>query len=189
MFFPHSELFFVFLFSLFSFNSSIYSSSTELSRNETPLLQKTTSRLNKLLLGNLRTNRERVIFPYSRSKNKKKNTFFIDQSAFSNFALYVIRPLEMWSTNLIFRRFHVITWSHGNSPWSAILIRKLNSTSFTSWYPFVSSFFDTRCRPFYVCILFLGLRYWRSVMVEICITFQNPLKSLQVNGWNIWVQN
>ena len=33
----------------------------------------------------MRTNRERVILPSSR-----KNTLFIDQSAFSNFAIYVI---------------------------------------------------------------------------------------------------
>ena len=43
--------------------------------------RKTTSRLNELLLGDLRTNRERVILPSSRSKIKKKNTLFIDQSA------------------------------------------------------------------------------------------------------------
>ena len=54
--------------------------------------RKTTSRVNKLLLGNLRTNRERVILPSSQSKSKKKNTLFVDLSAFSNFALYVIRP-------------------------------------------------------------------------------------------------
>ena len=35
--------------------------------------RKTNSRLNKLLLGNLRTNRERVILPSSQSKIKKKN--------------------------------------------------------------------------------------------------------------------
>ena len=52
--------------------------------------RKETSQLNKLLLGNLRTNRERVILPSSQSKIKKKNMVFIDQSAFSNFALYVI---------------------------------------------------------------------------------------------------
>ena len=34
--------------------------------------RKTTSRLNELLLGHLRTNRERVILPSSRSKIKKK---------------------------------------------------------------------------------------------------------------------
>jgi len=43
------------------------------------------------LLGNLRTNRERVILPSSQSKMKKKNTPFMDQSAFSNFALYLIK--------------------------------------------------------------------------------------------------
>ena len=51
--------------------------------------RETTSRLNELLLGDLRTNRERVILPSSRSKIKK-NTLFIDQSAFSNFARYLI---------------------------------------------------------------------------------------------------
>ena len=44
----------------------------QLSRNETPLLQKTISRLQKLLLGNLRTNGERVILPSSQRKIKKK---------------------------------------------------------------------------------------------------------------------
>ena len=52
--------------------------------------RRTTSPLNKQLLGNLRTNRERVILPSLQSKIKKKNTPFIDQSACSNFALYVI---------------------------------------------------------------------------------------------------
>ena len=47
--------------------------------------RKTTSRLNKLLLGNLRTNRERVILPSSLSKINQKNTLFIDQSALSNY--------------------------------------------------------------------------------------------------------
>ena len=37
--------------------------------------RKTTARLNKLLLGDLRTNRERVILPSSRSKIKKKYSF------------------------------------------------------------------------------------------------------------------
>ena len=41
-----------------------------------------------MLLGDLRTNRERVILPSSRKL--RKNTLFIDQSAFSNFARYVI---------------------------------------------------------------------------------------------------
>jgi len=45
------------------------------------------------LLGNLKTNRERVILPSSQAK-LRKNTLFIDQSAFSNFALYVIRALN-----------------------------------------------------------------------------------------------
>ena len=36
------------------------------------------------------TNRERVILPSSQAK-LRKNTLFIDQSAFSNFALFVIR--------------------------------------------------------------------------------------------------
>ena len=37
------------------------------------------------------TNRERVILPFSQSKiKKKKNTLFIDQSAFSKIAPYVI---------------------------------------------------------------------------------------------------
>ena len=49
--------------------------------------------LNKLLLGNLRTNREWVILPSSQSKIKKKITLFIDQSTFSNFPLYVINDL------------------------------------------------------------------------------------------------
>ena len=48
---------------------------------------KTTYRLNKLLLGNLRTNREREILPSS------QGAFAIDQSAFSNLALYVITGL------------------------------------------------------------------------------------------------
>ena len=46
--------------------------------------------MKKLLLGNLRTNCEGVMLPSSESKIKKKKTIFIDQSAFSTFALYVI---------------------------------------------------------------------------------------------------
>jgi len=80
----HSVLFFVFSFSLLSFNSSIYSTST-ISKREAIVSEKKTSRLNKLLLGNLRTNPERVILPSSRSKIRKKKTLFVDQSAFSNF--------------------------------------------------------------------------------------------------------
>ena len=87
--FHHSVLLFVFSFFLSTSNSSIYSPST-ISKRDAIVTEKTTSRLNKLLLGNLRTNRGRVILPSSRSKIKKKNTVFIDQSAFSNFALYVI---------------------------------------------------------------------------------------------------
>ena len=42
----------------------------------------------------MRTNPERVILPSSQSKiKKKKNALFIDQSTFSNFALYVINVL------------------------------------------------------------------------------------------------
>jgi len=43
------------------------------------------------LLSNLRTNHEREILLSSKAK-LRKNTLFIDQSGFSNFALYVIRP-------------------------------------------------------------------------------------------------
>ena len=84
----HSVLFFVFSFSLLSFNSSIYSWST-ISKRDTIVTnlvpraflrrgedgrrkalgtrlhcyRKTTSRLNRLLLGNQRTNREPEILP------------------------------------------------------------------------------------------------------------------------------
>ena len=64
---------------------------SQLSETRRHCYRKTTSRLNKLLLGNWRTNRERVILPSSQSKIKKKNTLFIDQPAFSNFALRVIK--------------------------------------------------------------------------------------------------
>ena len=47
-----------------------------------------------LLFGNLRTNRERVIFASSQATLGEKNTHFIDQSAFSNFALYVINTVS-----------------------------------------------------------------------------------------------
>ena len=57
--------------------------SLTISKRDAILTEKNVS-INKLLLGNLRTNRERVILP------SRKNTLFIDQSAFSNFALYVI---------------------------------------------------------------------------------------------------
>ena len=63
----HSELFFVFSFSLVLLSSSV--NYLETRRH---CYRKTTSRLTKLLLGNLRTNRERVILPSSRSKIKKK---------------------------------------------------------------------------------------------------------------------
>ena len=65
-FFHHSVLFFLFSFSLLSFSSSIYSSST-VSKRDAIVTKK-----NKMLLGNLRTNRERVISPSSQSKIKKK---------------------------------------------------------------------------------------------------------------------
>ena len=61
----------------------------QLSRNETRLLQTN----NELLLGNLRTNRERVILPSSQKK-LRKNTLLIDQSVFTNFALYVINSVN-----------------------------------------------------------------------------------------------
>ena len=48
----------------------------QLSRNETPLLQKSNFRLNKLLQGNLRTNRQRVILPSSQSKMKKEKILY-----------------------------------------------------------------------------------------------------------------
>ena len=61
----------MFLFSLLSFNSSIYSSLSIETRRH--CCRKTiTSRLNELLLGDLRTNRERVILPSSRSEVTKK---------------------------------------------------------------------------------------------------------------------
>ena len=83
-------LFFLFSFSLMSFNSSIYSSSTIYLETRRHCHRKTISGLNKLLPGKLRTNREPVILPSSQSKIKKKNTLFVDQSAFGNFPLYVI---------------------------------------------------------------------------------------------------
>ena len=49
-----------------------------------------TSRLNKLLLGNLRHNRQRVVCPLYKTK-LRNDALFIDQSAFSNPALYVIK--------------------------------------------------------------------------------------------------
>ena len=67
----HSVLSFVFSFSLLSFNSSIYFLVNYLETRR-HCYRKTTSRLKKLLLGNLRTNGERVILPSSRSKIKKK---------------------------------------------------------------------------------------------------------------------
>ena len=47
--------------------------------------------MNKLLLGNLRTNREPVILPSLHSKIKKENILFIDQLIFSDFALYLMK--------------------------------------------------------------------------------------------------
>ena len=61
----------------------------------------TTSRKHKLLLGNLRTNRERLILLSSQPK-VRKNTHFIDQSAFSNFAFYVVHS-KITSRNLQIR--------------------------------------------------------------------------------------
>ena len=70
-FFYHSViLFFVFSFSLLSFNSSIYSSST-FSKRDAIVTEKT-----KLFLGNLRANRERVILPTSQSKIKKTHFLY-----------------------------------------------------------------------------------------------------------------
>ena len=73
----HSVLFFVFSFSLLSFNSSIIIFLVSYLETRHHCYRKTTSWLNKLLLGNLRTNNycERVIIiilPSSQSKIEKK---------------------------------------------------------------------------------------------------------------------
>ena len=77
----------MFWFLFLSFNSSIYSSSRPLSRNQTPLSQKNNFSIEKLLLGNLRTNR--ALFT---------KILFIDQSVFSTFALllwWIMRILKI----------------------------------------------------------------------------------------------
>lgn len=53
------------------------------------LILATTCLWYELLLGNLRTIHEQLILPYPQA-NLRKNTLFIDQSEFSNFAFYVI---------------------------------------------------------------------------------------------------
>ena len=88
-FFHHSVLFFLFSFALLFFDIFLVNY-LETRRH---CQRKTTSSLKKLLLGNLKTNRERVILLSSQNKIKKKNSLFIDQSTFSNFALYVINGL------------------------------------------------------------------------------------------------
>ena len=72
-----------------------------LTRNPTRHLRFVIGVLNKLLLGNLKANHEWVILPSSQSKIKKKNTLFIDQSAFSNFALYVIILENMYEKPVV----------------------------------------------------------------------------------------
>ena len=92
----------------------------QLSRNETPLLpEETTSLLNKLFLGNLRTNHEPIILPSSQSKINKKTTPFLDQSAFSNIVLYVIKWQNLGD---LFWRFL--------SPWSANIFACLDKKKF-----------------------------------------------------------
>ena len=67
----------------------IHSSSTILKQDVivTEMFLVTTFQQHRLLLGNLRTNREQVILPSSQAK-LRENTPFIDQLAFGNFALY-----------------------------------------------------------------------------------------------------
>ena len=77
----------------------MYSLST-ISKRDTIVTRKTISRLNKLLLGNLRTNRERVTLPPHNAK-LRNNTLFVNQSAFINFSLYVIMSIMSMFTSVI----------------------------------------------------------------------------------------
>ena len=78
----------------------------QLFRNETPLLQKKTSHLNRLLLGNLRDHSRVSNFALFTMQNLKKNTLFIDQSAFSNFALQVISIGKSMVYSDIWLKYH-----------------------------------------------------------------------------------
>ena len=89
--FQHSDVFIMFSFSLLSFNYLIYSSSNMyISKREAFVAENVLAATSAVLLGNLRTIRERVILPSSQ-ENFRINALFIDQLVFSNFAIYVIK--------------------------------------------------------------------------------------------------
>ena len=61
-----------------------------ISKREAIVAENVLAATSAVLLGNLRTIRERVILPSSQEKFRK-NALFIDQLVFSNFAIYVIK--------------------------------------------------------------------------------------------------